>query len=75
MAAEPDPQQLLTALTTEHFTLQGARSQTVSESASRASLYLLSVSSTWSRSVSSARSRRSATRSRYSHSLFAPATY
>ena len=38
MAAEPDPQQLLTALTTEHFTLQGARSQTVSESASRASL-------------------------------------
>ena len=43
---EPDPQQLLTALTTEHFTLQGARSQTVSESASRASLYLFSVSST-----------------------------
>jgi hypothetical protein len=46
MAAEPDPPQLLTALTTEHFTLQGARSQTVSESASRASLYLFSVSST-----------------------------
>jgi arginine utilization protein RocB len=46
MAAEPDPQQLLTALTPEHFTLQGARSQTVSESASRASLYLFSVSST-----------------------------
>jgi hypothetical protein len=46
MAAEPDPQQLLTALTTEHFTLQGARSQTVSESAARASLYLFSVSST-----------------------------
>jgi hypothetical protein len=46
VAAEPDPQQLLTALTTEHFTLQGARSQTVSESASRASLYLFSVSST-----------------------------
>jgi hypothetical protein len=45
MTAEPDPQQLLTALTTEHFTLQGARSQTVSESASRASLYLVSVSS------------------------------
>jgi hypothetical protein len=42
----PDPQQLLTALTTEHFTLQGARSQTVSESASRSSLYLISVSST-----------------------------
>ena len=33
---EPDPQQLLTALTTEHFTLQGARSQTVGESASLA---------------------------------------
>jgi hypothetical protein len=46
VAAEPDPQQLLTTLTTEHFTLQGARSQTVSESASRASLYLFSVSST-----------------------------
>jgi hypothetical protein len=46
LAAKPDPQQLLTALTTEHFTLQGARSQTVSESASRASLYLFSVSST-----------------------------
>jgi hypothetical protein len=43
---EPDPEQLLTALTTEHFTLQGARSQTVSESASRSSLYLFSVSST-----------------------------
>jgi hypothetical protein len=46
VADEPDLQQLLTALTTEHFTLQGARSQTVSESASRASLYLFSVSST-----------------------------
>jgi hypothetical protein len=43
---EPDPQQLLTALTTEHFTLQGARAQTVSESAARSSLYLISVSST-----------------------------
>jgi hypothetical protein len=41
----PDRQELLTALTTEHFTLQGARSQTASESASRASLYILSVSS------------------------------
>ena len=46
MAEEPDRQELLTALTTEHFTLQGARSQTASESASRASLYILSVSST-----------------------------
>jgi hypothetical protein len=42
----PDRQELLTALTTEHFTLQGARAQTTSESASRASLYILSVSST-----------------------------
>jgi hypothetical protein len=41
----PDPQQLLTALTTEHFTLQGARSQTISESAARASVYVFSVSS------------------------------
>jgi hypothetical protein len=42
----PDRQELLSALTTEHFTLQGARAQTASESASRASLYILSVSST-----------------------------
>jgi hypothetical protein len=38
-------QQLLTALTTEHFTLQGARAQTTSESSARASLYVFSVSS------------------------------
>jgi hypothetical protein len=43
---QPDPQQLLTALTTEHFTLQGARSQTFGESSARSSLYLFSVSST-----------------------------
>jgi hypothetical protein len=41
-----DGQALLTALTTEHFTLQGARSQTVGESAARSSLYMFSVSST-----------------------------
>lgn len=41
----PDPGQLLTALTTEHFTLQGARSQTMSESSARASVYVFSVSS------------------------------
>jgi hypothetical protein len=41
----PDSQQLLTALTTEHFTLQGARSQTMSETAARASVYVFSVSS------------------------------
>jgi hypothetical protein len=46
MAEGPDRQELLTALTTEHFTLQGARSQTVSESASRATLYVMAVSST-----------------------------
>jgi hypothetical protein len=46
VADAPDRQELLTALTTEHFTLQGARAQTASESASRASLYMLSVSST-----------------------------
>jgi hypothetical protein len=40
-----DNQRLLTALTTEHFTLQGARAQTVSESSARASLYVLAVSS------------------------------
>jgi hypothetical protein len=46
MAEGENPQALLSALTTEHFTLQGARSQTVSESAARSSLYLGSVSST-----------------------------
>jgi hypothetical protein len=46
MADEASRQELLTALTTEHFTLQGARAQTVSESSARSSLYLGSVSST-----------------------------
>lgn len=41
----PDPAQLLTALTTEHFTLQGARAQTMSETSARASVYMLSLSS------------------------------
>jgi hypothetical protein len=45
MAEGPDRQELLTALTTEHFTLQGARSQTMSESASRTTLYIGAVSS------------------------------
>lgn len=45
-ATEDDGQALLTSLTTEHFTLQGARSQTVSESAARSTIYLFSVSST-----------------------------
>lgn len=35
----------MTALTTEHFTLQGARTQTISESAARASMFLFSTSS------------------------------
>jgi hypothetical protein len=46
VAETPDRTALLTALTTEHFTLQGARSQTMSESSSRAALYIGSVSST-----------------------------
>jgi hypothetical protein len=46
MGGKPDRQELLTALTTEHFTLQGARAQTASESASRASLFIFAVSST-----------------------------
>jgi hypothetical protein len=36
---------LLTVLTTEHFTLQGARGSTVSESSARAALYVGAVSS------------------------------
>jgi hypothetical protein len=46
MADDDRRQGLLTTLTTEHFTLQGARSQTVGESAARSSLYLGTVSST-----------------------------
>jgi hypothetical protein len=46
MAAEPDRQALLTALTTEHFTLQGARGSTVSESTARASLFVGALSAT-----------------------------
>jgi hypothetical protein len=45
MADTPDPGRLLTALTTEHFTLQGARAATTGESAARSSLFLGSVSS------------------------------
>jgi hypothetical protein len=45
-AQAPDPGLLLTALSTEHFTLQGARSQTMSESSARASVYVFSLSST-----------------------------
>jgi hypothetical protein len=44
--AATNREELLTALTTEHFTLQGARSQTMSESASRTTLYIGAVSST-----------------------------
>jgi hypothetical protein len=40
-----DEAQILTALTTEHFGLSGARSQAASESASRSALYLGSLSS------------------------------
>ena len=36
---------LLTALTTEHFTLQGARAATISESSSRSALYISAVAS------------------------------
>lgn len=46
MADAPDrEQQLLSVLTTEHFALQGARAQTLTESASRATVYVGSVSS------------------------------
>lgn len=46
MTDTPDrEQQLLTALTTEHFTLQGARAQTLAESSSRATVYVGAVSS------------------------------
>jgi hypothetical protein len=43
--APVDRQALLTVLTTEHFTLQGARGSTISESSSRAALYVGALSS------------------------------
>jgi hypothetical protein len=46
MEAGPHEQRLLTALTTEHFTLQGSRGSTVNESSVRSSLYLGALSST-----------------------------
>jgi hypothetical protein len=46
MAEEPDRQQLLTALTTEHFGLAGTRAQVTGESSARAALYIGAVSST-----------------------------
>jgi hypothetical protein len=45
VADAPNREELMTALATEHFTLQGARSQTMSESSARASIFVLSVSS------------------------------
>jgi hypothetical protein len=44
VSEQVDRQALLTTLTTEHFTLQGARSATVSESSARAALYVGSLS-------------------------------
>jgi hypothetical protein len=44
VAEEVDRQALLTTLTTEHFTLQGARASTISESSARSALYLGSLS-------------------------------
>jgi hypothetical protein len=46
VAEEIDRQQLLTALTTEHFGLAGARAQATGESSARAALYISAVSST-----------------------------
>jgi len=44
-APAPDPEGLLTTLTTEHFTLQGARGATTAQSSARTALYLGTVSS------------------------------
>ena len=44
MSEDVDRQALLTTLTTEHFTLQGARGSTVGESSSRAAMYLGTLS-------------------------------
>jgi hypothetical protein len=44
-SAELDRGALVTLLTTEHFTLQGSRASTISESSSRAALYVGALSS------------------------------
>jgi hypothetical protein len=44
VADDVDRQALLTTLTTEHFTLQGARGSTIAESSARAAMYLGSLS-------------------------------
>jgi hypothetical protein len=44
-APEANPQALMSALVTEHFVLQSAASSTISESGSRASIYLAALSS------------------------------
>jgi hypothetical protein len=44
-SAELDRGALVTLLTTEHFTLQGSRASTISESSSRAALYIGALSS------------------------------
>ena len=44
-SAAPDPGAVMSALVTEHFVLQSAASSTISESSSRASIYLAALSS------------------------------
>jgi hypothetical protein len=44
MAEQASPETLLTTLTTEHFTLQGARSSTIAESSARSGLYFGALS-------------------------------
>jgi hypothetical protein len=56
-------QRLLQALTTEHFTLQTARSATIMETNGRSTLFLSTVSSAVVALASSARSPTTASRS------------
>jgi hypothetical protein len=46
MADDAAAQRTLTTLTTEHFTLQGARAATISESTARANIFVFALSST-----------------------------
>jgi len=46
MADDAEAQRTLTILTTEHFTLQGARASTISESTARANIFVFALSST-----------------------------
>jgi hypothetical protein len=63
MEQQAREQAFITALVTEHFALQSARSATIGEANGRAAIYLSAVSAPWSPSGSWPRSSPAWTRS------------